>query len=468
MNFKKTVAIATAAGALAAISVPAMAFENEFHGLLNFNTTFSNFQDGGSGNFTPAGTKENKQMNNYFEQRARIMYVAKASDDLKMVTQFEINNRFGNINTVPAGTTLKSALDVSGSDLDTDGLSMVTKHVYLDFNVGSNFNAKLGLQPYKDTLKGIFIDADVPAVITTTKLGAYTLGVGFTRYADDAGSTNATTRLGGYDKDVFILDNTFAINKDTKAALSYYLLADYAVTGATPAGAGLTHTAGQDILLHTLGLSGETKLGALSLSGFAAMQAGSQKNAGATATANRYFHGYALNAAAKMAVGSGTAKTAFLFTSGDNSSNKGSYKGWVGSSVDSYNESGMMIMARNTANSPTSTDRYIRRDVTNIALLTMGYDANLTDKLFANGNVGLGWTPASGKEIVASTPATKNADFMGAELNAEVGYKLYKNLTLKTQLAYMVLGGMYKNTAIGGTTTPENPYSARLHAQFSF
>ena len=101
MNFKKTVAIATAAGALAAISVPAMAFENEFHGLLNFNTTFSNFQDGGSGNFTPAGTKENKQMNNYFEQRARIMYVAKASDDLKMVTQFEINNRFGNINTVP-------------------------------------------------------------------------------------------------------------------------------------------------------------------------------------------------------------------------------------------------------------------------------------------------------------------------------------------------------------------------------
>ena len=33
MNLKKTAAIAAAAGALAAISVPAMALENEFHGM---------------------------------------------------------------------------------------------------------------------------------------------------------------------------------------------------------------------------------------------------------------------------------------------------------------------------------------------------------------------------------------------------------------------------------------------------
>lgn len=467
MNFKKTVAIAAAAGALAAVSVPAMAFENEFHGLLNFNTTFSNFQNGGSGDYSPAGTTEKKQMNNYIEQRARLQYIAKASDDLKMVTHFEINNRFGNINTVSATGSTKTGLDFSGSDLDADGLSLVTKHVYLDFNVGKDFNAKLGIMPYKDTIKGLFIDADVPAIMTTTKMGAYTLGVGFSRFADDAGTTGSSARLGGADKDLFILDNTFTINKDTKAALSYYFLADYGTTGASSLPA---HTLAQDIMLSTFALSGETKIAGISLSGFAAMQAGTQKDVvGTPATGSRSFHGYAANVAAKMAVGPGTAKTAFLFTSGDNSgsASDGSNKGWVTSSVNSYNESGMMVLARNTGNSPTSTDRYIRRNVTNIALLTAGYDAKLSEKLYVNGNLGFAWTPASGLES-GTTAATANAsDFMGTELNVETGYKLYKNLTLTAQAAYVMLGGVYKDTATNGNT-PENLYSARLHAKYSF
>lgn len=463
MNFKKTVAIAAAAGALAAVSVPAMAFENEFHGLLNFNTTFSNFQNGASGDYSPAGTTEKKLMNNYIEQRARLQYIAKASDDLKMVTHFEINNRFGNINTV-AGT--KGATDISGSDIDTDGLTLVTKHVYLDFNVGKDFNAKLGLMPYKDTIKGLFIDADVPAIYTTSKFGAYTLGVGFSRFADDAGTPAAgttpalTTRLGGADKDLFILDNTFTINKDTKAALSYYFYADYTAKGATA-------NVAQDILLSTFALSGETKIAGISLSGFAAMQAGTQKAVVAPAPlSNRSFHGYAANVAAKMAVGPGTAKTAFLFTSGDNSgsASDGSNKGWVTSSVNSYNEGGMMILARNTGNSPTSTDRYIRRNVTNIALLTAGYDAKLSEKLYVNGNLGFAWTPASGATVGGTA---NSSDFMGTELNVETGYKLYKNLTLTAQAAYVMLGGLYKDTATNGNT-PENLYSARLHAKYSF
>ena len=477
MNFKKTVAIAAAAGALAAVSVPAMALENEFHGLFNFNTTFSNFQAGGSGDFTPVGWQKNRQMNNYIEQRGRIQYIAKASDDLKFVTQFELDTRFGGI------TDNKYTSSNDSGKLDADGISLETKHVYLDFNASKEFNAKLGVQPYKDTIKGVFIDADLPAIMTTTKMGAYTLGVGFSRFSENYQNAAGTTaRLGDGAKDLFILDNTFAINKDTKAALSYYFLADY--TASTTGGAATlldTHNAAQDIMLSTLALRGETKLGALNLSGFAAMQGGSQKAiVGTPATGSRYFHGYALNAAAKMAVGPGTAKTAFLFTSGNNSRNAGSYKGWVTSSVDSYNEGGMMILARNTANSPTSTDAFIRRNVTNIALLTMGYDAKLTDKLFANGNLGFAWAPSSvdaplfnptGALVNTNTTGRNGGDFMGTEINLETGYKLYSNLTLKAQAAYMMLGAYYKNTAVTGTgssATPENPYSARLHAQFSF
>jgi len=462
MSFKKTVAIAAAAGALAAITVPAMAFENEFHGTYSFNFTGSNFQNGTSGDVTVAGKPEKQRMNNYFEQRARLQYIAKASDDLKLVSHFEFDNRFG------AGRA------AGNGDLDTDFTNFELKHMYLDFNLGKSFNTKVGMMPYKDTIKGLLIDADVPAVLTTTKMGAYTLGVGFARFDDDATPSVANTgtdagRLGDANIDMFILDNTFAFSKDTKAALSYYFIADGAggetgyANASTPNGSNILglNTANQDILLHTLALSGETKVGPVALSGFAAMQAGHRKLTGLNNSSTQ-LHGWAANAAAKAAVGPGTLKGAFLFTSGNNSTDQNHYKGWVTSSVNTYNEGGMQILARNTANSPTSTDRYIRRNVTNLALLTMGYDANLTEKTFLNANVGFGWTPASGE-------VAKNAsDFMGTEINLEGGYKVNPNLTLKATAAYMILGGLYDKADATGTKDSENPYSLRLHAQFKF
>ncbi|MDU0457103.1 MAG: histidine kinase [Geobacteraceae bacterium] len=460
MSIKKTVAIAAAAGAIAAVSVPAMAFENEFHGTYGFNTTFSNFQNGGSGDYQPAGKLTNQKMNNYFEQRARLQYIAKASDDLKLVTHFEIDNRFG----VGRSATAQPG---SGASLDADSINLETKNVYLDFNLGKSFNAKLGIQPYTDTIKGLFITADIPAIMTTTTLGSYKLNLGFSRFDDDG---TATTRLGDKNKDLFIMDNIFAFSKNAKAAFSYYFLADYAA-GSTGGQASLLDIASAEeaILLHTLALSGEGKIGPATLSGFFAMQAGHAKNAFGTPSNSVQTHGWAANFAAKMPVGPGTAKTAFLFTSGNNADtnpNNTHYKGWITSSVNSYNEGGMMILARNTANSPGSTDRYIRRNVTNIAVASLGYDANLTDKLYLNSNVGFGWTPASGETANAS-------DFMGTELNIETGYKVYSNLTLKAQAAYMILGGLYKDTALdvnGAATTkdPENPYTMRLLASFAF
>ena len=42
-----------------------------------------------------AKTSNNLKTNNYFEQRARLFYTAKASDDLKLVTGFEIDSVWG-------------------------------------------------------------------------------------------------------------------------------------------------------------------------------------------------------------------------------------------------------------------------------------------------------------------------------------------------------------------------------------
>jgi len=480
-KFQKQMLTIAAAGALTAVTaLPAMAFENEFHGTYTFNTLFSNM--GIAGDFNPGTASsadptknwgEHRKMNNYFEQRTRIQYIAKASDDLKLVTHFEINNRFGNAKDVNGG----------GADLDTDGTNIVTKHAYLDFNIGKSFNVKTGLQPYKDSLKGIFIDADVPMVLTTTKLGAYTLGIGFGRYADDYNGTAPynSTRLGDANKDLFVMDNSYAISKDTKLGLSYYFLADYANTGASGQAyvPGTTtpynHTNDQALLLHTFGLNGETKIGGINLSGFAAMQAGHQKQAGPNNTSKQY-HGWAANVAANTKLGIGTAKTAFLFTSGNNSSRDAHYNGWVTTTVNSYNESGMMIIARNTYNSPTTTDGYIRRNVTNIALLTAGYDAKLTDKFNLNTNVGFGWAPSSADapyDLSTVSPTRRNScDFMGTEINLEAAYQLYKNLKLQAQAGYMILGGYYKNSTYKSGTTndadPENPYAMRLQARYSF
>jgi len=77
------------------------------------------------------------------------------------------------------------------------------------------------MQPYKDTLKGIFIDADIPAAMATAKLGAYTLGVGFSRLKDNyidgikvtTPSDHDNDRLGDLDQDLVMVDNTFVSQK---------------------------------------------------------------------------------------------------------------------------------------------------------------------------------------------------------------------------------------------------------------
>lgn len=469
MSIKKTVAIAAAAGALAAISVPAMALENEFHGSYTFNSIFSNIQNGWVGNYAPQGKPENQKMNNYFDQRARLQYIAK-TDVVKLVTQFELDTRFGGITDGKYTNTSDAGV------LDSDGINFETKHVYLDANLGQNFNLKTGIMPYKDTLKGVFIDADVPAILTTTKLGAYTLGLGFSRFNEiQQSGTNTTNRLGDRASDLFILDNTFSINKDTKAAFSYYFLADYKqnniINGFATVPAGTNTDA---MLLHTFGLSGESKIGPATLSGFIAMQAGHVKYAtpAAGTTGSAQLHGWAANVAAKAAVGPGTAKTAFLFTSGNNSTNGNHYKGWI-TPLNTYNESGMMILTRNTGDAPTTSDMRIRRTIQNVALLTMGYDANVTKQVFVNGNVGFGWTPASEKDgRITGTANYNSSDFMGTELNLEAGYKVSDNMSLSARAAYMILGGLYKGTASNSTVAsskdPENPYTLRLLAKFAF
>jgi hypothetical protein len=511
MNLKKTVAIAAAAGALAAISVPAMAFENEFHGMYKFKFIMSDQDNGGTASdsiFRPtADEKDHNHPNSYLEQRARLSYIAKANDDLKLVTHFELDARFGGTNTGKYGPAYSTAPGstaavggVAGSNdggaLDSDGISLETKWVYLDFNVGTPTNVKVGIMPYKDTLKGIFVDADAAAVYTTNKFGAATVGLGFVRAYDGKGLANVGTGpgtgsgafVGDKNTDLYILDTKYNLTKDVSLGLSYYFAALNLPNNAVlPAVA-----TNQQTLLNTFGLNADAKIGAAKLSGFAAFQAGSAKTSGTAATA--YLHGYALNVAGALPIGPGTFRTAGLLVSGDEGSDKqinawipvktykpaaGTSTGASTSSVTSYNESGMMLLIRNTAQNNTNTDRYMIGTPDNQAkgliLYTLGYDANITPKFYANTNLGFAWAQKNGiqNQGIATTalPSNNGTNFMGAELNIETGYKLYDNLTASIQAAYVLLGGAYNGsiTKVDGTRGyPQDPYTGRVVLSYLF
>jgi hypothetical protein len=454
-KFQKQMLTIAAAGALTAVTaLPAMAFENEFHGTFTVKTFVSNFDKGG------LLLKENTKTNNYTDQRTRIQYTAKASDDLKLVTQFEMNTQWG------AGNDTKSGLDLSGGDIDTDGYNVQVKHAYLDFNVGKALNVKAGQQAYKDKFGGLLVDADLPMAYVAYKRGAYTLGLGYSRFNDDNDLVLAgdKTYYGDNVGDLYALDNTFAINKDTKVGFSYYLNRDETGVAATAGAVG-------EKRINTLGLFGATKLGAVDLSGFVAMQKGYQHT---LAGAKTQYHGWAGNVLAKMKVGDGLARAGFLFASGDNNKSGNSNHAWQtlssdgeSSKINSYNESGMMLLVRNTSMGGTSTDDYLRKPITNIALLHAGYNANITEKLYANGNIGMAWLPSSNNEMGYSGSTTNGgSDILGTEVNAEVGYKLYQNLTLKAQAAYVLLGGAYNELA--GGDDPADPFTVRLAASYAF
>ena len=454
-KFQKQMLTIAAAGALTAVTaLPAMAFENEFHGLFNIYGDYGNVAaTGANGNNADSVTalgkffSTNSKADNYIEQRVRLQYIAKASDDLKLVTHFEINNRWGFANTVTQSSSTTTGLDVQGSDIDTDGLNIVVKHAYLDVNVAKNLNVKAGLQAYKDTIGGILVDADLPMVLATTKIGSVDAVVGFSRYGDATSASTNTAQLGDRTGNFALADFGYAVNKDTKVGASYYYQSDES-TAAT-----LTKKT-----VNTFALNGKTVINGISLKGFVAMQDGEGTVLSTNTTTN--YKGYAYNLQADAKVGAGDAKLGYLFVSGDTKSalTDDSQFQTLGSTGSTFNDGGMMLMVRNNYYYPTSTGYALKGNtVSNIQLAYAGYSQMLSDKIKATVNLGLGWDNTD----VGSQAATgTKGDFIGTEVNAELAYKLYSNLTVYAQAGYISLGSQYD--------AYKDPYAVRLGASFSF
>lgn len=488
---KKMTVVAAGAALTVAMAVPAMALENEFHGGFWLRGTNSNYLNGGTGYLlTPTGSTsgtDTRTTNNWVEQRARLLYTAKANDSLKLVTGFEIDTTWGK-----SSYTVGRAND--GGALGADTVNLETKWVYLDFNEpfsGANF--KVGLQGLNDSYKALIFGggSDAAGIIASKTFGAFTGGIGWFRLDDRTitaaqtlcrdnttgavtattaggtcaagttaisnsgnlvntnGVTAAVTATNGKNtRDLFIADAKYALNKDMKFGGSYYFLnSDNAGRVAQPGLTGAILSNSTDYNVHILGVNGAATFGPATVDGFLIYEFGT---AGTT-----HVNAFAGNVAAKVKAGPGTARVNALYVSGSSvAGTSNSFVSVNNNTSAAFFESNegalgnMMLLSRSLQTGGTSQDQYLIADSSfrgqGIIGGAVGYDLTV-DRLIASANVGAAATAKN---------SSRSSDYVGTEINAAVGYKLYDSLTATFEGAYVVLGDYYKNT---GTATVELP-----------
>lgn len=462
MKLSKKIMVAAAVGALGVASaVPAMAFENEFHGMYRAYGYMTNALSGG-GTFQ---LRENSRTDKFIEQRARLQYIAKASDDLKLVTHFELDTKFG-------GSTSTKYPIGDGGGLDADRITLETKSVYLDFKIPAvPVRAMVGIQPFNDSFGGLYGNFDATGAVFTGKFGALTTTYGYFTVGNDNSAfaynntpaaalvTGVTFASNAGTKDLNVFDAKFAINKDMTVGASYYMLLDKVAGANTPT-----------IVNNTLGLNAAAKIGPASLTAALGFQFGKENSN--LALSDNSTTAIAAAVAAKIAAGPGSVNVAALYLSGDKGgANDPHNKAWqsIGTAVNYYTPANMWLITRNAATINSSTQIGGGSDLTRGGLGLMGAFAGYegkAGKVFYNGNVG------AAKVAMKRSAVSAN---IGAEVNATVGYKLYDNLSTQFTAAYAFLGDGYGHKDAGanllgttGSRNADNPFLTAIALNYAF
>lgn len=433
MNFKKTVAIATTVGALTALSIPAMAFENEFHGMYKFMGFQTNFFNGVGANLA-----EDAGSGFMAEQRARLQYTAKANADLKLVTHFELDARFGGIDNYK-GTTGTDA-----GSLDADTLTLETKNIYLDFNEPlTKTNVKVGLQGWSDSYQSLFLNADMTGIAATKKFDNVTGTLGWFRFDDN--DVKATTDVARATADLLVANAKLTVSKDLTVGASYYIVNDSTRAVAATATVPAVKKATKFDQLHMVGVDANINAGPVNVKPFAAYQFGDK-------TATTDIKAFLLGAVTKTKVGPGAVNLSAVYLSGDDNANQEKSFVTVGSSQTYFNAANMWLLVR-SGQQINSSNSVLGNDMTAGGSGFMGvfggYEGTM-GKTFYNANVGYAQT-------------AKGTDKgIGTEVNAQIGYKLFDNMTASTAVAYAFLGSAFDADNF------DDPYAVNLQLSYKF
>jgi hypothetical protein len=354
---------------------------------------------------------------------------------------------------------LGTASGNDGGNIDADQLTLETKSVYLDFNCPiTGTNVKAGIQPWADSYQSLFLLADMTGVIASKKVGPVTGSLGWFRF-DDNTTAASLSGPGQLAADLIVVDGKFALNKDMMVGASYYNVQND--TGALAA---------PFELLHMLGVNADLKVGPASIKPFAAYQFGDRGvNASGAKTDVKAF---LLGAVAKIKVGPGAVNLSAIYLSGDDSTtNIEKSFTTIGPNQTYFNASNMWLLVRSgqAVNSSTSI---LGNDMTVGGRGLMGAFAGFEgtmDKVFYNANIGYAQT--------AEERGTEDG-VIGTEVNAQVGYKLFDNLSASAAVAYAFLGdGMTNPNAasaplnanrVGGSADADDPYMVNLQLSYTF
>lgn len=486
MRQRSLIRVALTLMAVSCMSTGAFAMEHEFHGLLRIKGDFTNFDQAGGNDVWKASTRVPANILSqgatgksffYSEQRARLLYIGTLSEEVKVVTQFEIDSRWGDTSQSTATTR-----NVGGA-MEADQVNLETKNVYMQFKVPYlPTTVKAGIIPFDDSYKGVFLNTDIAGAVSTSQLkDNLTLTAGWLRGYDNKNFNGADSTIpavnsssdgkgtsgfvpGRYSLDLAILDLKYAMSKELTLGGSYYLTYDNLTNGTN--------------ILSTVGLNAAATFGPASVDGFVLVQLGDNptNNFGRPGAKVAAF---AANLGGKLKTGPGMARVNLLYSSGDNGKgNVTAFQGvnqlGDGNATSTFSAAKMTMLITNTKYA-ANTDRGIINTVSNYDMGVMGgffgYDVNI-DKVFGSANVGVA-SIARENPFKPKNQKTNdfNSNYIGTEVNAEIGYKISENLTASLVGGYVFLGDYWKDTAKGADgviKTPDNPWKTQMVLNLTF
>ena len=503
---QRTLKLSVAAvAALGCIGSSAFAMEHEFNGLLRIKGDFTNFDQAGGNDASANRTLYRTNPAHsffYTEQRARLKYTGTFSENVKLVTQFEIDSRWGDSSQFVARN--------QGGAMEADSINLETKNVYMEFPIPTlPTRVKAGIMPFDDAYKGIFLGSDIAGVMTTTKLDNLTINVGWLRGYDNTNfngadgtdpkinTTSTATPVvtpagtltgngsmikpqnpGRYSLDLGILEAKYVVNKDLSVGGSYYLTYSNLPYYTTPTN---SQKINQSNMLSTFGVNASYNFGSGTVDGFLLVQGGDNPTNDFGQVGEK-VSSFAANVAAKVKAGPGTARGTVLYVSGDDG--KGKVKAFQcvnqlgdGNATSTFSSAQMTMLITNTRYA-ANTDRALINTATNynqgVVGAFFGYDLDI-DKTFIKTNIGFGSVAENNNTFKPKNQKKgdwSNGKYVGTEVNAEVGYKISSNLTASLIAGYVALGDYYKDTVANTTTgafeTPDNPWKSMVVLNLSF
>jgi hypothetical protein len=460
------------------LAVPAFA-EHEIGGFHRVKAWVSNYQAFNFGNLVARGASGNLAADPgtsaYVEQRARFKYSFSNNEFAKTVFYIEADNVWGDLEFNRAGATRNS-----GGGLGADTVAIEIKNLYTWFKIpDTDYQFQVGLQNFNDAYYGNFVGVnDMGGVLGKAKFDPVSLRFGWFKWfegnAPQSASGAPSMTFRSDDLDFYLVEAKFKAMENLDLGLNVYFMNDdrnragnqSGTLGGTPnLGAG-----GSTTDIYIIGVNGNLKLDAVTLSGFFAYETGTV-NAQTAGVTDRDIAAFAGNLRADLKLGPGDLFIEGMYQSGDDDGSDNDIEGWqVSPTVNSpfYYRADMQILFYNGDDETTATGMFTdgnqggNADGKGVMAIMAGYKFKPSDNLQLK--IGAGW--AQDVEGNTTGAGLHTQEKSAIEVNGHVRYAITKGLTAGVEGAWASLSDV--PTAADNTVEADDLYMAYARLNYSF